>query len=459
MYNNVITPMVHMRNALRATGMNTINGRGREEGPVNYGVRFVNCMPYPITVVDRFGMRHVVQPNPYRTHDKGFSIFITYSISNDGWAVIRDYLRALDNGTYPFAQEVNKEWHERTRFNPTYPTNIFTSTGEPHQSVSKTFVIEYMINIDCFNGGNSLYQRDTDFVLSKHDIMNAPAHPFNEDAVNFDNSVFNTDQNSAANACIQFELITEPGVPMQDRFIALANKVFTIRAKTDQRRKPGLYMTTTERDLEHHDRSKVVQHVYSHAEMESALNIFKTPEEALAGGDLKTVRKEQLAELEHRTSVLKSENDAMRAEMEKAKAKREEEAREREALLREREHAHKTEILSMSTLLEKVQAQNRLTTEAMDEIKHRSRMASDALEEERAARQATLKELHAIREHSRKADLAELQAKHEIQSLERKDKYEQRSTKRKDTSEVIKILPAVLLGIGTLCTAIYKLFF
>ena len=246
---------------------------------------------------------------------------------------------------------------------------------------------------------------------------------------------------------------------MQDRFIALANKVFTIRAKTDHRRKPGLYMTTTERDLEHHDRSKIVQHVYSHSEMESALNIFKTPEEALAGGDLKTVRKEQLAELEHRTSVLKSENDAMRAAMEKAKAKREEESREREAQLREREHSHKTEILSMSTLLEKVQAQNRITTEAMDEIKHRSRMASDALEEERAARQATLKELHAIREHSRKADLAELQAKHEVQSLERKDKYEQRSTERKDTSEVIKILPAVLLGIGTLCTAIYKLFF
>ena len=246
---------------------------------------------------------------------------------------------------------------------------------------------------------------------------------------------------------------------MQDRFIALANKVFTIRAKTDNRRKPGLYMTTTERDLENHERTRVVQHVYEHSEMESALNIYKTPEEALAGGDLKTVRKEQLAELEHKTTVLKSENDAMRAEMEKAKAKREEEAREREAMLREREHVHKTEILSMSTMLEKVQAQNKLTSEAMDEIKHRSRMTSDALEEERAARQATLKELHSIREHSRKAELAELQAKHEIKSLERKDKYDQRSTERKDTSEIIKFLPAVLLGIGTLCTAIYKLFF
>ena len=48
--------------------------------------------------------------------------------------------------------------------------------------------------------------------------------------------------------------------------------------------------------------------------------------------------------------------------------------------------------------------------------------------------------------------------KHEIQSLARKDHYEQRSTARKDTSEVVKFLPAILLGMGTLGAAIYKFF-
>lgn len=458
MYNNVIAPISHIRSAMRAIGIGRSDARGREEGPLNYQMRFVNCLPYPITVVDRYGMRHVVQPNAHRTHDKGFSIFVTISISNDGWRDIWRYLASIGDTQYEFARIVKQEWNERVRLNPTYPTSVFSGHTESHQAVSKAFTIEYMIPIEVLKEGNSFFQRDTDFVLSKHDIVNAPPHPFSEDALNFDERIFNTDQDSAANACVQFELITEAGKPMQDRFIALANKVFTIRSKTDTRRRPGLYMTTTERDLDHHDRSRVVRHVFEHSEMETALNIFKTPEEALAGGDLKTVRKEQLAELEHKTSVLKAENDAMRAEMDRAKAERESETREREAILREREHSHKSEILSLNTMLEKAQATNRLTAESLDEIRHRARLSNDALEEERTARQAALKELHASREHSRKADLAEIQMKHEIQSLARKDHYEQRSTARKDTSEVVKFLPAILLGIGTLGAAIYKFF-
>ena len=465
-FNNVITPIEHIRSALRAAGVNRQNPRGREDGPVNYQIKFINSMPYPLTVVDRHGFRHVVQPNAHRNHDQGLSIMVTISVCNDGWPSIWEHLKRLKEGSYPFATTIRKEWHERTRYNPTYPTSILSGGPEVHQTVSKVFTIEYMILIENFEKYNSVYQRDTDFVLSKHDILSAPPHPYSEDAFQLDERVFEGVDGSASNACIQFELITEPGVPMQDRFVALANKVFAIRAKVDERRKPGLYMTTTERDLEHHDRSRVVRHVYAHEEMESMLNIFKTPEEALAGGDLKTVRKERLAELEHNLLMTKAENESMRADMDKTKAEREAEQREREAAyrereaaIREREHEHKSEILGMTTQLEKVQMQNKIMVETLDELRQKAKAANDALEEERLARQQALKDAYAAGDLARKAAFAEIQMKNEVASLARKDHYDQRSTERKDSSEIIKFLPAVALGIGTLCTAIYKLFF
>ena len=164
--------------------------------------------------------------------------------------------------------------------------------------------------------------------------------------------------------------------------------------------------------------------------------------------------------------MTKAENESMRADMDKTKAEREAEQREREAAyrereaaIREREHEHKSEILGMTTQLEKVQMQNKIMVETLDELRQKAKAANDALEEERLARQQALKDAYAAGDLARKAAFAEIQMKNEVASLARKDHYDQRSTERKDSSEIIKFLPAVVLGIGTLCTAIYKLFF
>lgn len=463
-FNNVITPIEHIRSALRIAGV-AENKRGRETGPLNYHVSFINSTPFPMTIVDRYGFRHVIMPNQYRTRDQGLSIFVSFSVSNDGWNNIWHYLSCVKDGTYAALRAIKDKWEERTRINPAYP-RICSDIPAQHQSISKSFTIEYMVDVAHFNDHSSVYQRDTDFVISRHDILSAPPHPHSEDAVSINRDILEGVDGTSANAYIQYELITERGKPMQDRFVAVSNKVFTIRAKTDDRRKPGLYLTTTERDLEHPDRSKVTCSVYAHEEMESALNIYKTPEEALAGGDLKTVRKEQLADLEHNLLVFKSENERMRAEAERLKAERESEHREREAAhrereanIREREHEHRTEILTLSAMLEKSQIQNKLINESLDEMRQKTKMANDALEEERLARIQATKDAYAAAELARKAAFAEAQMKNEMTSLARKDHYDQRSTARKDSSEIIKFLPAAVLGIGTLCAAIYKLFF
>lgn len=463
-FNNVLTPIEHIRSALRIAGV-AENKRGRETGPLNYNISFINSTPFAMTIVDRHGFRHVIQPNRYRHRDQGLSIFVTFSVSNQGWDDIWSFLGCIKEGSYPGLKAIKDTWVERTRLNPAYP-NVYAEIPAQHQTVSKTFTIEYMVDMAHFDDHNSVYQRDTDFVISRHDILSAPPHPHSEDAVDINREIIEGVDGTSANAYLQFELITERNVPMQDRFVAMANRVFTIRAKHDERRKPGLYLTTTERDLEHPNRSRVVRHVYAHEEMESALNIYKTPEEALAGGDLKTVRKEQLADLEHSLLIIKAENDRMRAETDRIKSEREAEQRDREAMhrereaaIREKEHEHRTEILTLSAMLEKTQIQNKLINESLDEMRQKTKMANDTLEEERLARIQATKDAYAANELARKASFAEAQMKNEMISLERKDKYDQRSSERKDSSEIIKFLPAVVLGIGTLCSAIYKLFF
>jgi hypothetical protein len=147
---------------------------------------------------------------------------------------------------------------------------------------------------------------------------------------------------------------------------------------------------------------EVTRHAFEGAE--DSVGLYRTYDEALNLGDLTTARKNSLAQLEH-------DNLTLQREIANMKSAQSQEAAENDRVMRDLTSQHEREKL--------------------------------ALEEKRLKSESEAKEREAVLERQRQ---------------EMKDYYEQRSLNRKDNSEVVKVLPAIIVGIGAAIAVLMKIF-
>ena len=188
------------------------------------------------------------------------------------------------------------------------------------------------------------------------------------------------------------------------RFLNISGKIYRVDPVQDFSQQDGVYVTCPKpvdgdlfiegKEVEHHSFENAVD----------SLGLYKTHEEALTFGDLGTARKAELAKMEQDNLILQ----------------------------RDLNHT-----------------KSKLTAEQAESDRQMKEMEATHAREKLEAAQKTMK-----LEASVKA--AELMA--EQRRTEMKDLYEQRSLVRKDNSEIIKVIPAIVLGVGAIGAVLFKLF-
>lgn len=257
--------------------------------------------------------------------------------------------------------------------------------------------LDYKVDLDTLkiNGGN-LYVKSRDIVVSTLDLKSAPSHPFAEDTI-CDNVILGSDNldHDLGSPSFKIEII-DNNDDIGSRFVFALGEIHQIKPKTDLKRHSGVYVTTIEPNIINDLGYSLTQKRFTSQEAEEQLGVFKTRDLAKSAGDLKEVRKEEIIRLEHSNSLLK--------------------------------HEVATQKQKFDSEMQMLQHQKN-----MDELQHQ--VLINKLEREKDQI-----------EHVR-----------ELERSERKDYYDKVSQTRKDTSEIIKFLPHVIIGIGALIVAVRKM--
>lgn len=422
--------------------------------PITLKTYYLNTLPHPLTIVTRNGLRHVVMPATVRGFQPAFIIRHEYKFNFRNWNDIDTLLAGLPPDKYQFLHTFKKHWEELKRMPRTM------AYQQEH-----CMVVDYVIQPNVFFDRKSIYYRVLDLVISRSDLLSAPPHPAHPDAAqDISLNMQGGDVDPTSNMTLQMELI-EGTDPIAPRYIAISNRVFKITAKKDARREPGLYMTSLEKDPENPGQMRSIQQRFTLDEMQEKLSVYKTPDEALVAGDLSLARKAELNKMDQDLAMSKRELEALKIKNEQDRLAAEAQTRQLESQLRD--EAHKQRILEHEYKTKESEAsfrEGRLKSDlAMfkENMERETKVLKDfhtRREIEQDQRMRDVKEALERSEAERKIEADRHREEIERRALQRKDDYEKRSQDRKDTSEIVKFLPAILVGIGAVVLAAFKFF-
>lgn len=410
--------------------------RGRQydyEGPVSVTTTYINNTIHPVTIVTRSGMRFCVPPvqDPSSVPNT-FIIRTRVVVKGSNWPQFNQLMNACATDDNPYVQ-------------------LMAETAEAHKTINsqnpfhfndRMIVIDHLIDSNKLSRNRNSYNRNQDVVISTEDPVLASPHPFSDNAA-IPFSLPNTEETDmASNMAVQMELI-QGDEPLQIRYVSFAGKVLPIYPKKDLRRQPGVYMTHLERDASspRPGAVKAVSKRYDIDEIEEALGIYKTPEQAVEAADAKAGQKVMLADLEHQIAETKRRTELDRANLEASvQAFREKELRLKQEVLDAQTRAEEADRVKLT-----IQREHEAERKTLEEYYERRLRESEAR----------------LREERDRLELGAQRRKdyYDERSTVRKDDYDRKSTERKDSSELLKFAPALLLGVGVLFAAVVKFFF
>jgi len=266
-------------------------------------------------------------------------------------------------------------------------------------------ILDHPISLEQIKShGRSVYHHETDLVISMLSVEAAPLHPYSEAGRNAKMMMESPVRVGGSSFGYCIEIVDNTG-RFGDRFVNIVNTVYRVKPIRDPTRRSGIYIGSSKPDAGNPQPGEyTVRFVPLDDPDHEQHGLFKTYEEAEHLGDLSGARKRELADIEHATAQLRRENDKLKQQ-------------------------HAMEISEWEFKLKQAEA---LQKEA--DFKRERREAE--LEEERKRVEHFLA----------------------LEKLRMKDRYEERSLDRKDRSEVVKMLPTIIVGIGAAIPIVMKLF-
>jgi hypothetical protein len=258
-------------------------------------------------------------------------------------------------------------------------------------------VIETRYSLEEFRElGKNIYCPKRDIVISLNDIESAPTHPHCVDTINGNELILVKECDvNIYDFATRIELIDNNN-QIKDKYIFYLNEVRLIKPKIDYTRRSGVYIYSLKRDSFRKEGCYIHSDFHTLAEAEEKKIIFDTFSEAQSGGDIKETRKQEILNLEYEISVNKR-------------------------------------------LLDQEKSQREIE---QNRIQHERAMENAEWEQKLKILQRELDHTNYLREQ---------------ESKERKDYYERNSQQRKDTIDIIKFLPQLIITMGAVVVAFYKL--
>lgn len=257
-------------------------------------------------------------------------------------------------------------------------------------------VIDYSISLaELRKFGGSVYFHEADLLVSHLPVDRAPQHPYSEQGT-LSTLRYEQHRNGHERFGFVIEIIDNQG-KIGERYINIGRRVSKIPPKLDPRRLDGIYVSWTQAVSGRLSLPEEQIQCFSPEEADTEFNLFKTYAEAETYGDGDLARKKELVTLEH------------------------------------------------ATVVEKAQLQHEKTRSDQDTLKL----------------ETNLKELvheHEVLKQDRDRAHQRLDLMRETERQQMKDYYENRSVQRKDGSELLRIIPAIVMGIGAVILAVKALF-
>lgn len=256
-----------------------------------------------------------------------------------------------------------------------------------------TLILDYPLSLDQLQAcGGSIYYHELDCVVSLCNSVNAPPHPYSEEGRNLKLIEASDLDLSGIGFGYSVEVI-DNDKKYGNRYLNIGNKVYMVTAAKDRERRDGIYVISNRPASGNIGQEGREVQYYPFEGAEEKLGIYKSAEDALSLGDASLARKREILGLEH----------------ELAKGK---------IAFQEIKTLHQKEMLDKETDLKRVEMERDRQTRIIEEMREAQEHAMK-MERERA-----------------------------------KSYYEDRAYDRKDSHEVLKFLPSVIVGIGAIFMAI-----
>lgn len=258
-------------------------------------------------------------------------------------------------------------------------------------------VLDYEITYEQLSKlGGSVYYHDVDYVVSLEPVTSAVNHPHSEKGrhhqATCESSLASKEFSEHSQGEVGFGyaiiMIDNHGVH-GPRYINISNQVYKITPKRDLSKRDGIFIVSNHSMSSKGGNGSFESRWYDFENAEEALGLYRTLDEAMYGGDKTLAAKDNLVKAQAEVERLKAERQRLDEANAIDKARYEAEMRERDVKLEQER---------------------------------------EAIARERAER-----------EHQEAVRRQEL-----------KDHYEERSYVRKDTSEGLKFLPTLMVGLATL---------
>jgi len=366
--------------------------QSNDAGDITIRTEYINYLPNDIVVVKRNGLKFKIKTNP-KLHHTGFIIRTEYCFKASCVLDMIQFLKRNEGKLSPILQEMV----------PKFMTQ--SSNGYVHHV---TVAVDTTVSNELMTARKgSLYLIDEDTTLTTATIDKAIDHPYANGQHN--NAHFEQLANLNNGLAMMLELVDNSSL-VPTKIISVLNTLHEIKPIIDNGRADGAYLSVIKAGTDGTP-VKVTQQ-YTIEEAIETLGLYNTKEEAANAGDLEGGRKLEIARLTHEL-VAKQEANKMRVMELEAKAK------EREYVYRDKELLFKEQEIELKKQLHAIEKE-------LISVKSK----------------AELDKIHADITRVRETDSIN------SRSLHNKDYYENRSHERKDTSEMVKFIPALLGGVA-----------
>lgn len=365
---------------------------------VGQHIRISNYLPCDIQVALRNGLVYTVQPK-VPPHGSSAGVVIHLSIDVD-----RNYVK-IDSKS-----QLNDPINEDQKLLKA----SLKSAKRGNVSIDEK-IVEYFISRDTIDTeGGLVYLPEVDVQLSTYSATTTPEHPFSFSGYETHAIVDNDFLGSQQLTGLAFKFVDNAG-KYGVRFINLNRSVYQLTPVTDLNLNDGLYVTTNGLCSGSRRRPTTKTQFYDLAKIDDSFGkLYKTAEEARIDGDPDIIskREHERNESELRTETLRLKSLQLENERELATLKRQAD-------------------------LSKIEI---------------ARIQSDAdrVKLESEQREQQFKAMERDFEHRRKMMETELQ----FRKMDRSDFYDERASARKDSSDIVKMLPIIITGVVSLIALI-----
>lgn len=388
-----------------------LNNNNFTVGSIVQKTTYQNNLSEDIVVVERSGLRQTIKPNNHTTYNKNFIVKTEFIIKLDAYKELELLFSDFD---YVENNNILKQIKE----------SYFMQIGNKNLSGMTITIIDTLNTEDFKVSNGNIYLSNSDIVVSTYSLLNAAAHPYSPTSISNDSF---KDLNEHNNISFNIDVVDNSD-SIGNRFILIAKEIHTLVPKKNIGKINGIYITKLEKDLTGKTKKIIKTTRYDFDKAEEALGIYKTKEECISGGDIKTLRKEELTKTEHINSISKLH---IERELNELKSKSEKEI-----------HELKSNNLKLEKEKIKLEEESRNRKEELSILEHE----------------------HELKLHKQQIEMQEtiiknkyLEAELERKRVEMKDFYEGRSYQRKDINDFLKWIPAILTGCLTIATLFIKL--